>query len=86
MKSTMSLRKTVGSYLKRMRLENDVTQKELAYFCKCTPQAIANFERGACLPTDKMLKIISKKLNCQQAVFALIVSGFADELSERLGL
>ncbi|MBX2987343.1 MAG: helix-turn-helix transcriptional regulator [Bdellovibrionaceae bacterium] len=51
----------LGSYLKKKRIEADMSQAEVAKLLGYgTSQYISNFERGACAPSLKILNKLSK--------------------------
>ena len=64
MTNKKQLHQSLGSYLKKKRIEAKVTQAEVANVLGySTAQFISNFERGLCSPPLKHLKKIVKMYN-----------------------
>lgn len=53
----------IGKFIKKLRQDNNLTQKELADYLKVTYQAVSKWENGKSLPDISVLKIISDKFN-----------------------
>jgi transcriptional regulator with XRE-family HTH domain len=52
----------VGRYLKQLRLDANITQRDLASKLGMNSQFVSNWERELCAPPDAKLKAISKVL------------------------
>ena len=53
----------LGQKIKQLRLDNDITQKELADFLGVTPKAISFYELGQCMPSPEMILKMANKFN-----------------------
>lgn len=53
----------IGEYIKKLRKDNNLTQKELADKLNVTYQAVSKWETGRSIPDISMLKIISEKFD-----------------------
>ena len=58
----MDLNKT-GKYLKKLREENNLTQKDVAYQLNISVQAVSKWETGKSFPDVGLLERISKLYN-----------------------
>ena len=52
-----------GKFIKQIRINNNLTQKEFADKYKVTYQAVSKWERGINLPDNSLLKQISSDFN-----------------------
>ena len=52
-----------GNFIKQIRINNNLTQKEFADKYKVTYQAVSKWERGINLPDNSLLKQISSDFN-----------------------
>ena len=53
----------LGQKIKQLRLDNDITQKELADFLGVTPKAISFYELGQRMPSPEMILKMANKFN-----------------------
>ncbi len=53
----------IGKFIKQIRIDNNLTQKEFADKYKVTYQAVSKWERGINLPDNNLLNQISKDFN-----------------------
>lgn len=53
----------IGSRLREVRIENRLTQKEMAELISMTPGAVGALENGLYTPNFSVLRILKKKLN-----------------------
>ena len=53
----------IGKFIKKIRLENNLTQKQLADLLGVTYQAVSKWENGKNIPDIELLKEISEKFN-----------------------
>ena len=51
--------------LKRIRLENNLTQKDVADFLHISPQSISKWENGEATPSIDFLPLLAELLNCK---------------------
>lgn len=51
--------------LKRIRLENNLTQKDVADFLHISPQSISKWENGEATPSIDFLPMLAKLFNCK---------------------
>lgn len=64
----------LGSYLKRKRIEANMSQAEVAYLLGyTTPQYISNFERGICSPSLKILNQLAGAFKINMREFFEVV-------------
>lgn len=55
----------IGKFIKKIRLDNNLTQKEFADKLGVTPQAVSKWEQGKNIPDVGIIKQISKDFNVQ---------------------
>ena len=53
----------IGNYIKKIRIDNNLTQKEFADILSVTPQAVSKWENGKNIPDVQILTLISDKFN-----------------------
>ena len=53
----------IGKFIKKIRLENNLTQKQLADTLGVTYQAVSKWENGKNIPDIELLKEISERFN-----------------------
>ena len=53
----------IGNFIKDIRINNNLTQKEFASILSVTPQAVSKWENGKNIPDIELLKIISSKFD-----------------------
>lgn len=51
--------------LKRIRLENNLTQKDVADFLHISPQSISKWENGEAAPSIEFLPLLAELFNCK---------------------
>lgn len=53
---------TTGSFIKQLRKEKDMTQKQLADLLHITDRAVSKWERGVCAPDISLLEPLAEIL------------------------
>jgi transcriptional regulator with XRE-family HTH domain len=59
-----SLKASVGSRIREMRIENNYTQAHLAEIAGMRPDFISRVERGKSIPSLERIALISESLGC----------------------
>lgn len=54
----------VARIIKELRLENELTQTQLAEKVGCSPSMVTRWEKGECEPTASAIVKLSEALNC----------------------
>lgn len=55
--------------LKRIRLEQELSQKQIADFLTVSPQSVSKWEKGEALPSIDFLPKLAECLNCDVNAF-----------------
>ena len=71
-----------GALIRQLRLENNLTQKELASSISVTEQAVSKWERGLGLPDQSLLCLLADKLGTETGV---LLSGRLDSNEKSSG-
>ena len=50
---------SIGSFLQKLRKEDNLTQKDIAMLCNVTTQAVSKWERGDSIPDIEILEKLS---------------------------
>jgi transcriptional regulator with XRE-family HTH domain len=80
--------RSLGSYFKRKREENGLTQLEVSRALGYTSsQYISNFERGLCTPPMKKLKQLVKLFRLDEnEVLRMLVEQYEEYMRKTLGM